>query len=60
MQELTDEELKILIESMETSVKLKEDSLLTKDALRGLKELKRIRGLSKESTRIMEDNSGTK
>lgn len=55
MQELTDDELKYLIDAMESSVKLKEDSVLTKDILRGLRELKRIRGLSKELTRIMEE-----
>ena len=54
MQELTDEELKYLIDAMELSVKLKEDSVLTKDILKGLRELKRIRDLSKEFTRIME------
>ena len=43
MQELTDEELKYLIDSMESSVKLKEDSVLTKDILKGLRELNRIR-----------------
>lgn len=60
MQELTDEELKYLIDSMESSVNLKEDSVLTKDILKGLKELKRIRDLSKEFTRIMEDDSEAK
>ena len=55
MQELTDNELKSLIDSMESSVKLKEDSVLTKDILRGLRELNRIRNLSKEFTRIMEE-----
>ena len=54
MQELTDEGLKYLIDSMESSVKLKEDSVLSKDILKGLRELKRIRDLSKEFTRIME------
>lgn len=60
MQELTDEELKVLIDSMESSVKLKEDSVLTKDILRGLRELKNIRDLSKEFTRIMEGDSEAK
>ena len=54
MQELTDNELKSLIDAMELSVKLKEDSVLTKDILKGLRELNRIRNLSKEFTRIME------
>lgn len=54
MQELTDDELKSLIDSIESSVTLKEDSVLTKDILKGLKELKRIRDLSKEFTRIMD------
>ena len=54
MQELTDDELKSLIDAMESSVKLKEDSVLTKDILKGLRELKNIRDLSKEFTRIME------
>ena len=60
MQELTDEELKDLIDAMESSVILKEDSVLTKDILKGLRELKRIRDLSKELTRIMEDDSEAK
>ena len=60
MQELTDEELKNLIDAMELSVKLKEDSVLTKDILKGLRELNRIRDLSKEFTRIMEDDSEAK
>ena len=34
MQELTDDELKSLIDAMESSVNLKEDSVLTKDILR--------------------------
>ena len=55
MQELTDEELKSLIDAMELSVKLKEDSVLTKDILKGLRELKNIRDLSKEFTRIIEE-----
>lgn len=56
MQELTDDELKFLIDSIDSSVKLKEDSVLTKDILKGLRELKRIKDLSKEFTRIMEDD----
>jgi hypothetical protein len=60
MQELTDDELKSLIDSMESSVILKEDSVLTKDILKGLRELKNIRDLSKEFTRIMEGDSEAK
>ena len=56
MQELTDDELKYLIDAMESSVTLKEDSVLTKDILKGLRELRNIRDLSKEFTRIMEDD----
>lgn len=54
MQELTDDELKSLIDAMESSVTLKEYSVLTKDILKGLRELKRIRDSTKEFTRIME------